>query len=72
MLDFTPYGWKEALLKGAKIVGWYALSGAVASLIALLASYHPTEGQYVAVIVIMTANAVLAAIAKWLTTCKPQ
>jgi len=70
-MDFSHYGSKEAIIKFFKIIGWYALSGAVASLVALSANYHPSSGQYIAVLSIMAANSVLAAIGKWLSTCKP-
>ena len=70
--DFSLYGWQAALWKGLKIIGWYALSGAVTSLVLLASSYRPSEGQYLAVAAILIANVVLAAIGKWLTTCKPE
>lgn len=70
--DFSKYGIKEGIIRFLKVVGWYALSGALAGVAVILAKYHPTEGQYLAVLAIAAINSVLAGIEKWLSTHKPQ
>jgi len=72
MTDFSRYGSKEAIIKFFRIIGWYAASGAVASLVALLSGVVIDQKDIVAVLAVMSANAVLAAIVKWLSSCKPE
>jgi hypothetical protein len=71
-LDFSKYGIKEAIIKFGKILGWYAASGLLAGAYAIIANYHPTESQYMAVLIIASINSALAGLSKWLTTHKPQ
>lgn len=71
-LDFSKYGIKAGIIKFGKIIAWYAASGALAGAVAILSNYKPSENQIFAVLAIMTANSVIAAVGKWLTTHKPQ
>ena len=71
IMDFSKYGSKEALIKFAKIVGYYALSGAIVSLASALKGYTPSNDDIIAVVLVMIANATISAISKWVTTKKP-
>jgi hypothetical protein len=70
-MDFSSYGWEKAIVKFFKIIGWYALSGAATALVAYFASFKPSSGEYLAVLAVMGANAILAGIGKWLSIHKP-
>lgn len=70
-MDMTPLGLKEGILKALKVIYYYVISGLVVGVGVVLASYHPTEGQYFAIIAMAIANSVIAGGQKWVNTHKP-
>jgi hypothetical protein len=61
-------GMKEAVVKFGKIVLWVAVSGAVTALVDYFGSMQVDPQNYVLVAIVGLVNALLAGLARWLTT----
>jgi hypothetical protein len=77
LLNFSPYGIKEGIIKAVKVLGYHVVANAVVIGSALtLEFFKNVQVQYPNYALYATAgvalvNAAIVAIQKWLTTHKP-
>lgn len=67
-LYWNNSGVKQAIVKFGTIVLWVAVSGAVTALVDYFGSMQVDPQNYALVAIVGLVNALLAGLAKWLTT----
>ena len=69
-MDFSSIGWTDGVWKFMKVILWVLASGAVAGLISWVASLPINNQDIMAVAIVGLVNALLAGLAKWISTKK--